>query len=290
MAPSETQPEVVQKQLQRVLASPGFARNERMSRFLRFVVERQLEGRDSELKESLIGIEVFGRKPGFDPQQDSTVRSEAARLRARLAEYYGGEGSADPLVIELPKGGYTPRFRQHETAGETAPKTKNDEPQTPSLRPWLMVALAGLAVAVAAGGWWRFQRQTPPIPIAVLPLSNVSQDPAGDYFADGLTHELIRNLSIIDGLVVRSQTSSFAFKGKQQNIRDAGKQLDAEYFPEADETAGAAEDQRRKRTLVGPLVDAGKPVQQTSDFCTPPVQSFAASPLSRRSAWTCANN
>src|SRR4026207_818508 len=42
----------------------------------------------------------------------------------------------------------------------------------------------------------------------------------------------IRNLSIIDGLAVRSQTSSFAFKGKQQNIRDAGKQLDAEYILE----------------------------------------------------------
>ena len=95
-----------------------------------------------------------------------------------------------------------------------------------------MVALAALAVAVAVGGWWRFQRQTPPILIAVLPLSNVSQDAAGDYFTDGLTHELIRNLSIIDGLVVRSQTSSFAFKGKQQNIRDAGKQLDAEYILE----------------------------------------------------------
>jgi adenylate cyclase len=232
MAPSETQPEVVQKQLQRLLASPGFARNERMSRFLRFVVERQLEGRDSELKESLIGIEVFGRKPGFDPQQDSTVRSEAARLRARLAEYYAGEGSGDAMVIELPKGGYTPRFRQHDTADETTAQTKNDGPKTPSRRFWLMVALAGLAVAIAAAGWWRFQRQIPPIPIAVLPLTNVSQDPAGDYFADGLTHELIRNLSIIDGLVVRSQTSSFAFKGKQQNIRDAGKQLDAEYILE----------------------------------------------------------
>ncbi len=232
MASTETQPEVVQKQLQRLLASPGFARNERMSRFLRFVVERQLEGRDSELKESLIGIEVFGRRPGFDPQQDSTVRSEAARLRARLAEYYAGEGSGDAVVIELPKGGYTPRFRQHDAADETTPQTKNDKPRTPSRRPWLMVALAGLAVAIAAGGWWRFQRQTPPIPIAVLPLTNVSQDPAGDYFADGLTHELIRDLSIIDGLVVRSQTSSFAFKGKQQNIRDAGKQLDAEYILE----------------------------------------------------------
>lgn len=228
----ETQPEVVQKQLQRLLASPGFARNERMSRFLRFVVERQLEGRDSELKESLIGIEVFGRRPGFDPQQDSTVRSEAARLRARLAEYYAGEGSGDPMVIELPKGGYTPRFRQHDTAHEPTPQTKNDEPKPPSRRHWLVVALAGLAIMIAVGGWWRFHRQNPTIPIAVLPLTSVSQDPAGDYFADGLTHELIRNLSIIDGLVVRSQTSSFAFKGKQQNIRDAGKQLDAEYILE----------------------------------------------------------
>jgi hypothetical protein len=111
MAPSEIQVKVVQRQLQRVLESPGFARNERMSRFLRFIVEQQLSGRESELKESLIGIEVFGRKPGFDPQQDSTVRSEAARLRARLAEYYDGEGRGDSLVIELPKGGYTNGWR-----------------------------------------------------------------------------------------------------------------------------------------------------------------------------------
>ncbi len=202
-----------------------------MSRFLRFVVERQLEGRDRELKESLIGIEVFGRKPGFDPQQDSTVRSEAARLRARLAEYYGGEGSGDAVVIELPKGGYTPRFRQHARAGETEP-TIGDEPTTASRRRWLVVAMAGLAVALAAGVWGTFARPTSPIPIAVLPLIDVSQDLSGDYFADGLTDELIRNLSIIDGLVVRSQTSSFAFKGKQQNIRDAGKQLDVEYILE----------------------------------------------------------
>src|SRR5262245_13521516 len=147
MAPSETQPEVVQKQLQRVLASPGFARNERMSRFLRFVVERQLEGRDNELKESLIGVQVFGRKPGFAPQQDSTVRSEAARLRARLAEYYAGEGSGDAVVIELPKGGYIPRFRQIDTADQSMPRTKSDEPKTPSRRPWFIVALAGLAIS-----------------------------------------------------------------------------------------------------------------------------------------------
>src|ERR1700674_5923866 len=110
MAPSEMPAKVVQSQLQRVLASPGFARNERMSRFLRFILEAQLDGREGELKESLIGIEVFGRKPGFDPKQDSTVRSEAARLRARLAEYYDGGGIEDAGIIELPKGGFTPGF------------------------------------------------------------------------------------------------------------------------------------------------------------------------------------
>jgi adenylate cyclase len=60
----------------------------------------------------------------------------------------------------------------------------------------------------------------------------LDQNPDHDYFADGLTTEIIRNLSIMDGLAVRSQTSSFAFKGKPQNVRDVGKQLDAEYVLE----------------------------------------------------------
>jgi TolB-like protein/Flp pilus assembly protein TadD len=76
------------------------------------------------------------------------------------------------------------------------------------------------------------QHPRAPIAIAVLPLENSSHDPANDYFADGLTDELIRNLSIIDGLTVRSRTSSFALKGKVINIRDAGQQLHADYILE----------------------------------------------------------
>ncbi|MBV8847548.1 MAG: hypothetical protein JO307_32455, partial [Bryobacterales bacterium] len=97
--------EAARRQLERVLASPGFSRNERLSRFLRFVVEQHLAGRDAEIKESLIAIEVLGRRPDHDPKQDSIVRTEAARLRARLGEYYVSEGKRDPVVIELPKGG-----------------------------------------------------------------------------------------------------------------------------------------------------------------------------------------
>ena len=89
---------------------------------------------------------------------------------------------------------------------------------------WLAAGLACLTVALAAVGWWRFHSNAP-IPIAVLPLQNLSENSANDYFADGLTGEIIRNLSLIEGLEVRSQTSSFAFKGKPQNVRDEGKQL-----------------------------------------------------------------
>ncbi|MEI9974885.1 MAG: hypothetical protein WDO73_24230 [Ignavibacteriota bacterium] len=104
-------PEAARGQLERVLASPGFLRNERMSRFLRFLAERHLDGQVNQLKESVIAVEVFGRKPDHDPLQDSIVRTEAGRLRGRLAEYYVGQGKDDAIVIELPKGGYTPLFR-----------------------------------------------------------------------------------------------------------------------------------------------------------------------------------
>jgi TolB-like protein len=213
----------VQQQLERTLASAKFARNERQSRFLRFVVERHLAGRDDELKESVIALEVFENRD-YDPRQDSTVRTEAGRLRARLAEYYIGEGAADPVIIELPKGGYVPMVR-HVDRAQVGWRTL-------SWRPWPVLAGGCLVVVLAILAWWRLQHQSTPIPTAVLPLNNLSGNPANDYFADGLTDEIIHNLSIIDGLAVRSQTSSFVFKGKPRNIHEAGRQLEAEYILE----------------------------------------------------------
>src|SRR5690348_1536417 len=108
----ELEAPAIRRQLERVLESPGFSRNERLSRFLRFVVEGHLESKDHELKESVIAVEVFGRSPDFDSRLDPVVRTEAVRLRARLNAYYTKEGSADSLVIDLPRGAYVPRFRE----------------------------------------------------------------------------------------------------------------------------------------------------------------------------------
>ena len=96
----------------------------------------------------------------------------------------------------------------------------------------LAACLAGLVVAATALGAWWVVHKGAPIPIAVLPLVNLSQDPANDYLADGLTSEIISELSIIEGLAVRSQTSSFALKGKPRNVRDTGSQLQADYILE----------------------------------------------------------
>src|SRR5579872_457802 len=104
MIPAEPEAGVVLRQLERILASPSFSRNERLSRFLRFVVERAMTGCGHELKETVIGTEVFGRRPDYNPKRDAIVRIEAGRLRARLNEYYLGDGKLDPLVIKMPKG------------------------------------------------------------------------------------------------------------------------------------------------------------------------------------------
>src|SRR5437764_15348055 len=100
MPPQETCPDLVRNQLEKILSSRGFARNDRLSGFFRFVVEQELFGRGDELKESTIGVEFFGRRPDYDVRQDSVVRNEAGKLRSRLAEYYVAEGAADGLIIE----------------------------------------------------------------------------------------------------------------------------------------------------------------------------------------------
>jgi TolB-like protein len=215
--------ETIRRQLEKILSSRRFVDSERLSQFLRFVVEQHLAGKSSELKETSVAMEVFRRKD-YDPKQDSIVRAEALRLRARLNDYYAGEGRADPVVIELPKGRYTPLFRRTDLP--------HDETKKNSYGRWVGLALAVIGVALVAIGWWWTQNHTEPIDIAVLPLENLSSDSTNEYFVDGLTDEIIRDLSVIDGLAVRSRTSSFAFKNRPRNLPDVAKQLGVDYIVE----------------------------------------------------------
>jgi TolB-like protein len=228
--------QAVREQLERVLGSAGFARNERLSRFLRFVVDQSLEGKDSEIKESVIAVEVFDRDANYDPKLNSIVRTEAGRLRARLSEYYSGQGRNDPVVVELPKGGYVPVFRERDAQDHLLEDQRKEFRKEPTLldryRRLAIASVVFLTILAAVGGWWWRHRKSEPVAIAVLPLESLSLDRADDYFADGLTDEIIRDLSVIEGLAVRSQTSSFAFKGRPASVRDVAKQLDVDYILE----------------------------------------------------------
>jgi adenylate cyclase len=105
--------------LERVVASPDFAASDRARRFLRYVVEETLAGRAERIKAFSVAVEVFGRDESFDPQNDPVVRIEAGRLRRAMEHYYLLSGRNDPVVIEVPKGGYVPVFLTRDIAPDT---------------------------------------------------------------------------------------------------------------------------------------------------------------------------
>lgn len=146
---------VVNHHLDQALSSPLFRKAERQSRFLRFVVDVALQSPEATIKEFDIAIAVYDRRPDYDPRTDPIVRVEAARLRARLREYYAVT-PPDHVRIDLPKGGYVPLFI------------------------WVEVTPEQLASDLS---------------ILVPPFRSLSPDPRDQNFCDGLTEEVVHKLA-----------------------------------------------------------------------------------------------
>ena len=108
--------------VQRVIAGSSFARSPLLSRFLLFVVAETLEGRENEITEHQIGVQVFDRPADYRTLEDNIVRNYARQLRKRLAEYFAGEGSSEEWRIDIPLGGYVPVFTVPAEANRVAPK------------------------------------------------------------------------------------------------------------------------------------------------------------------------
>ena len=123
MGASESTAESVRAQTDRVLGSSHFARSPTLSRPLRFVVEATLDVKEQELKEYRLGVDVFGRGSDFDPRVDPIVQMQAAKLRARLAEYYGTDGRGDAIVISIPNSAYIPAFARVGSSNSAPPPT-----------------------------------------------------------------------------------------------------------------------------------------------------------------------
>ena len=92
-------------------------------------------------------------------------------------------------------------------------------------RPVEVIAIANEGLAVPQPIDLKGKTSEPKNNLAVLPFVNMSNDPDNEYFSDGIAEELINTLSKIDGLQLTCRTSSFSFKGKNQDVREIGKAL-----------------------------------------------------------------
>jgi TolB-like protein len=115
----------------------------------------------------------------------------------------------------------------------------------------VLLLMAGLGYVLYERGFGRAHAGQPHSSVAVLPFTNLSGDPARDYFSDGMSEELLNLLARIPGLQVASRTSSFAYKGRNVDIREVGRELGVETVLEG--SVRQAGDQVR---ITAQLIDA----------------------------------
>ena len=165
-----------------------------MRRFLRFIVEMTLAGKQREIGEYNLGIEVYDRTAEFDPRLSSIVRVDAARLRSKLREYYESEGRNDGFRIEIPKGKYIPILTRDKTV-------RTSEPESASVP--------------------RRQGKV----IAIMPFLDLSSRRDQWRFLGGLQEELAHSLSRIPDLSVVSSISVLALKRRRLDVPRIGMRL-----------------------------------------------------------------
>ncbi|HJT89517.1 MAG TPA: hypothetical protein VJ732_16725 [Bryobacteraceae bacterium] len=153
--------EASRAQVDRILQNKNLRLSEVQRRLLLYLVDKSLAGEADELKEYTVGVDAFGKPASYDPRQESVVRMHVARLRQKLAEYYRTEGLEDPVLVDLPKGGFKVVFEPR--PDPVAPPTSFEPVVLPAAKPapfWRRssVILAGcLAVAVACAGFFAVQ-------------------------------------------------------------------------------------------------------------------------------------
>jgi hypothetical protein len=157
---------------QRIAASRSFAKSALLSRFLLYVCEREITGKTTEISEHQIGVQVFGRRPGYNPGEDNIVRNYARQLRHRLDQYFLEEGREEELRLSIPRGKYVPvyslnHFQEHpllvvtERETDTGSVLETVAPAAPALVPvqrgrrrWLVLGLGVLVLLACLAIAW----------------------------------------------------------------------------------------------------------------------------------------
>lgn len=173
---------LVEAELGRIREHPLFKDTTRMKRFLSYIVTESLEGRENRLKGYAIGLEVFDRPDDFDPQADTIVRVQAGQLRRRLDLYYAGDGRDSPVRILVPKGRYAPVFEVR----REAPSPASEEG---------LSTVVNIEQVIRPG-------------IVVLTFQNLASDNDTEYFAEGVTAEVVNALVQFRYMRIVARTAS----------------------------------------------------------------------------------
>ena len=185
-----------------------------------------------EIIEKLWGKNVF---VDVDGGINAAVRKIRSALKddsssARYLETVVGKGYrfiGDVEIVGAPSAtsGLPPHDAELESAASRASRG------IPRVVSWLILLAGLVAVGIWAASLWQQRRASQPTQIhsiAVLPLANLSGDPSQDYFADGMTEELISDLSQISALRVISRTSVMQYKNAKRSLRDIGLELNVD--------------------------------------------------------------
>jgi hypothetical protein len=159
--------------VRQIIESPAFRGSRRSQEFLRFIVDRALDGHFDELKERSLGVELFGREPSYDTGEDSIVRVTACDVRKRLVHFYAEFEHDAGVRIELHPGSYIPEFHNAPSPVQAEKERKEKDADHPSMpRPpaaqqprgqTLVILLAIVALGLALDLSYRFWGQHKPV-------------------------------------------------------------------------------------------------------------------------------
>jgi hypothetical protein len=166
---SEEEHRLIRSELAELLINPHFSNSKRYPRLLSYVVEKTLAGRSDELKERVLGVEVFHRPADYDTNNDTVVRVAAGEVRKRLALIYHESEVEHPIEITLPAGSYVPEFFRINSQETLVPAVSQQRAQhqqilaagfeeligtsgsTPSRHIWRKLGFALAIIILAAG-------------------------------------------------------------------------------------------------------------------------------------------
>lgn len=254
--PGEQPPRAqVEEQLKRLLVSESFAGAIRSQGFLRFIVEETLAGRQDRLHGYTIGVHALGRSEDFDPQADPIVRVEAGRLRRRLERHYLTEGVDDPVLIEVPKGGYVPEFsyrisilQSAEPREESELETSVESPRRHRRNRTVIAALGVVAIfALFFGSRMLFRGENDvtsvgglpvvregPIRTVVMPFSYQTTTETHPFLTSGLVEELIAMLAALPGVEVIALGSAAQAAADELTPKEIAQTLKVDYLIQGD--------------------------------------------------------